>query len=127
MKRTMNRRGLLALLGRPLRRTMVPSRAEVISDGQVRPESPDLCEGGRSEAVAVVQGRRCLALTSFCTVCVEHCPVPEAIMFNQGMPSVVPDACTGCGICHQVCPAPANAILMLARRHAPRPTQLANV
>jgi Na+-translocating ferredoxin:NAD+ oxidoreductase RNF subunit RnfB len=68
------------------------------------------------ERVAIIQGRRCLALTSFCSVCVERCPVPGALKTTDGLPSVVPDVCTGCGICQQVCPAPENAVLMLPRR-----------
>lgn len=64
--------------------------------------------------VAVIQGRYCLAYqNSFCSVCSERCPEPGAIETKRGIPSVVADACTGCGICHDVCPAPKNAILML--------------
>jgi Na+-translocating ferredoxin:NAD+ oxidoreductase RNF subunit RnfB len=66
--------------------------------------------------VAVIQGRHCVALTSFCASCVERCPVPDAMQVTRGMPMVVADACTGCGICHAVCPAPVNAVLMLPRR-----------
>lgn len=66
--------------------------------------------------VAVVQGRFCLALTSFCSACVERCPVPGAMKKERGMPMVVADLCTGCGICQDVCPAPRNAVLLLERR-----------
>lgn len=66
--------------------------------------------------VAVVQGRFCIALTSFCSVCVERCPVPGAMVSQRGMPSVVPEVCTGCGICFDVCPAPRKAVLMLAKK-----------
>lgn len=69
--------------------------------------------------VAVIQGRFCLAYRSFCSVCVERCPVPGAITVERGIPSVNAAACTGCGICAQVCPAPRNAILQTPRR----PTQ----
>lgn len=72
------------------------------------------------QQVAIVQGRHCLALTSFCAACVERCPVPGAMEVSRGMPMVNPDLCTGCGICQQVCPAPVNAVLVLPRR--PRPT-----
>jgi Na+-translocating ferredoxin:NAD+ oxidoreductase RNF subunit RnfB len=68
------------------------------------------------EQVAVIQGRRCVALTSFCAACAERCPVPGAMQVVNGMASVVPEACTGCGICQQVCPAPTNAVLLLPRR-----------
>ena len=70
--------------------------------------------------VAVIQGRFCLAYTSFCTVCVERCPVPNAMKVEKGIPMVVADACTGCGVCHDVCPAPTNAVLVLPRRRIPR-------
>lgn len=63
--------------------------------------------------VAVIQGRFCVALTSFCAVCVERCPVPGALQITRGMPSVVADKCTGCGVCFEVCPAPRKAVLML--------------
>jgi Pyruvate/2-oxoacid:ferredoxin oxidoreductase delta subunit len=70
----------------------------------------------RPSLTAIVQGRLCLSLTSFCSVCVERCPVPGAISTERGLPMVSADACTGCGICHEVCPAPRKAILMLPRR-----------
>lgn len=63
--------------------------------------------------MAVIQGRFCVALTSFCAVCVERCPVPGALQVTRGMPSVVADKCTGCGVCFDVCPAPRKAVLML--------------
>ncbi|MBK8040780.1 MAG: 4Fe-4S binding protein [Verrucomicrobiaceae bacterium] len=74
--------------------------------------------------VAIVQGRFCIALTSFCSACVERCPVSGAMKKERGMPMVVADICTGCGICHDVCPAPRNAVLMLPRRPSltPQPT-----
>ena len=75
----------------------------------------------QGEVVAVIQGRHCLALTSFCAACVERCPVPGAMQVTRGMPAVVADVCTGCGICQNVCPAPTNAVLLLPRRK-PAPT-----
>jgi Pyruvate/2-oxoacid:ferredoxin oxidoreductase delta subunit len=78
--------------------------------------------------VAVIQGRHCLSYQkSFCSACYERCPVPGAIEMRQGVPSVVPDACTGCGVCHEVCPAPRNAVLLiLARRGAVDSTDARN-
>ncbi|MDQ8202415.1 4Fe-4S binding protein [Pelagicoccus sp. SDUM812003] len=65
------------------------------------------------DRVAIVQGRFCLAYQhSFCSVCVERCPEPGAMISERGIPRVVADACTGCGVCSQVCPAPRNAILL---------------
>lgn len=66
--------------------------------------------------VAIIQGRHCLAGTSFCSVCYEKCPEPGAIEMTDGIPMVIPEKCTGCGDCHDVCPAPTNAILMFNRR-----------
>ena len=48
-----------------------------------------------------------------CSVCMEQCPELGAIVLDKGMPSVVSDKCTGCGICHYACPAPTNAIAMM--------------
>jgi Pyruvate/2-oxoacid:ferredoxin oxidoreductase delta subunit len=42
--------------------------------------------------------------------------VPGAMSRDRGLPLVNADVCTGCGICHDVCPAPRNAVLMLPRR-----------
>lgn len=127
MKSALNRRGLFALLGRPLQRSVEPSRVEpsnlrakFMLHMQHEPGQGRHGEAAPTEAVAVIQGRRCIALTSFCAACVERCPVPGAMQVANGMPSVVPDVCTGCGICHAVCPAPTNAVLMLPRRGTPR-------
>lgn len=71
----------------------------------------------RTNQVAVIQGRFCLAYQgSFCSVCYERCPVPNALQLNEGMPRVVLETCTGCGVCHEVCPAPQNAVLITERR-----------
>ena len=50
-----------------------------------------------------------------CTTCSERCPVEGAIRLTGNRPQVVPDACTGCGICHYVCPAPRNAVLIMPK------------
>lgn len=50
---------------------------------------------------------------STCTTCSERCPVEGAIVLTNHRPQVVPDRCTGCGICVHVCPAPQHAILLL--------------
>ena len=66
--------------------------------------------------VAVIQGRFCLAYQrSFCSTCSERCPEEGAIVVEMGIPRIVADACTGCGICHSVCPAPRNAILIMKK------------
>ena len=74
------------------------------------------------EAVAVIAGRFCLAYQrSFCSTCYERCPEEGAIVMRDGAPMVVPDRCTGCRVCQDVCPAPTNAVRMIARPAAARP------
>jgi len=74
---------------------------------------PGVLRAGRplKMGTAWIDRMNCLAWSgSFCTVCSERCPVPGAISLEQGRPSVVESVCTGCGVCHGVCPAPVNAI-----------------
>ncbi|MBA4150236.1 MAG: 4Fe-4S binding protein [Verrucomicrobia bacterium] len=67
--------------------------------------------------VAIVQGRFCLAYQkSFCSTCIERCPVEGAITLRDNYPMVNAELCNGCGICHELCPAPRNAILMMPKR-----------
>jgi len=80
--------------------------------------------------LALILDRFCLAWQgSFCSVCSERCPVEGAITVEQGKPRVNPDSCTGCQICHDVCPAPKNAVFLVDRKprpgmidHSPEPT-----
>ncbi|NPC77798.1 4Fe-4S binding protein [Pyxidicoccus fallax] len=61
-------------------------------------------------ATVRVRTQLCLAWQgSFCTTCVERCPVEGAILVEAGRPTVVPERCDGCGTCVRVCPAPLNA------------------
>lgn len=63
---------------------------------------------------ARIQPIDCLAhQNGTCSSCSERCPVPGAIVLDQGRPRVVDALCTGCGVCHHVCPAPRNAVIML--------------
>lgn len=48
-----------------------------------------------------------------CSACVERCPVEGAMTWENGRPVVNPGACTGCGVCQYVCPAPRNAVMIL--------------
>jgi len=49
-----------------------------------------------------------------CSACVERCPYTgTAILADaDGRPWVDAEACTGCGLCHPVCPAESNAIVI---------------
>ncbi|MGB7326734.1 MAG: 4Fe-4S dicluster domain-containing protein [Rubripirellula sp.] len=63
---------------------------------------------------ALVTQHLCLAHHgTTCTVCSERCPVAGAITVTDGKPTVNEEACTGCGVCRYVCPAPENAILLM--------------
>lgn len=75
--------------------------------------------------VPVVLESACLATRSFCSVCVERCPRPGAIVVAQGRPRVVPEACDGCGRCVAACPAPVLAFALVAR--SPRPEEVPDV
>ena len=114
----MSRRGLFSFLGRSLRQTAETGKSS--ADSGVRTLASGQPAGAPKDRVAVIQGRFCLAYTSFCTVCAERCPVPGAMKVEKGVPMVVPEACTGCGVCHGVCPAPTNAVLVIPRRRTPR-------
>ena len=67
--------------------------------------------------LALILDRFCLAWQgSVCTVCSERCPVEGAITTKHGKPRVNPDLCTGCKLCQDVCPAPKNAVFLVARK-----------
>ncbi len=68
----------------------------------------------RKMGVAWIQPMACLAHAgTFCTVCAERCPVKGAITLSAGKPTIHADVCTGCGVCHVVCPAPVNAVVVM--------------
>jgi len=76
---------------------------------------------------ASIDKQSCMAHQgSFCTVCSEHCPVPGAITTEAGKPTIHASACTGCGVCQYVCPAPQKAILVIPIRSRPTPGELNN-
>ena len=59
--------------------------------------------------------QRCLATTSMCSTCVEHCRVEGAMRMVAGLPQVDAANCTGCGDCLRVCPAPVMAFTLRPR------------
>jgi ferredoxin len=82
-----------------------------------RTENQAIPESKETPPLALILDRFCLAWQgSFCSVCSERCPVDGAITIEQGKPRVNPDFCTGCKICHDVCPAPKNAVFLVARK-----------
>jgi len=96
-----------ALLGRS-KDEAVQKSVELETDN--KPQEP-------IDQVALILDKFCLAYQgSFCSVCSEHCPEEGAILVTQGKPRVVPDACTGCQKCQEVCPAPKNAVFLVATK-----------
>ncbi|WP_433926203.1 4Fe-4S binding protein [Sorangium cellulosum] len=57
----------------------------------------------------------CIALESFCSVCVERCPAEGALVMELGRPKLDEGRCTGCGRCVEVCPAPVRAFSVVPR------------
>ncbi len=46
-----------------------------------------------------------------CDICYSRCPFPdEAIKMERGKPVILPDVCTGCGLCAYVCVSTPSAI-----------------
>ena len=105
----MSRRGLFRALVKPLSRHLeaeTPESSAPTELSEEPQESPPM--------QAVIQGRFCLAYQGgICFTCSERCPVPGAITTKRGIPTVHADICTGCRVCHDLCPAPRNAILMV--------------
>jgi ferredoxin len=97
------------------------------SDATTKVRGPDLAahppwvsrppagQAPRLDGVPRVRPHTCLAFTSICSVCAERCPEPGAIVVEQGRPRVVEQACTGCGECIRVCPAPVNGFQIVPR------------
>lgn len=97
------------------RRTPPPAPAPPPAEAPPAPPA-----AGESPPLALILDRFCLAWQgSFCSVCSERCPEPGAITTERGKPRINSDLCTGCRICHEVCPAPKNAVFVVPR--APRP------
>jgi len=88
-----------------------------------KPAGADASLAGDTPAkpqVAVISGRNCLAYQrSFCSSCVERCPVEGAITSQQGLPRVNPEACIGCLVCFEVFTAPTKAIIFVPARSTP--------
>ena len=82
--------------------------------------------------VAYIDKNRCIPwdINSNCTVCEEHCPVGDKAIQLDGRvrtdengnslellrPYIIPELCTGCGICERVCPVPGLAAVRVFRR-----------
>jgi len=57
---------------------------------------------------AVIELTVCTAFQgSGCRVCYDVCPIQDdAIQLTEGLPQIMPDHCTGCGVCVYECPTP---------------------
>lgn len=106
---------------------LVAARAPDTQDPKKNPEALAPADKPTYKiGVALLQQYNCLAYNhSFCTVCAERCPHEGAIELDQGKPRIVAENCTGCGICHSVCPAPMNAIMIMPNPNRP-PAQRAD-
>ncbi len=67
---------------------------------------------------AIIEITECTAFQgSGCKVCYEVCPIKnEAILLIEGLPQIVPEACTGCGVCVFTCPT-SGAISIRSERN----------
>lgn len=84
------------------------------------PEGVLVLEGAGAMGSARIQAHDCLnALGTQCSVCLERCPIEGALQLQAGKVTVHVSLCTGCGICHHVCPAPNNAVIILPARERP--------
>ncbi len=109
-KAGVSRRGLFSIFARPAQPVVRPAPPPAPMPPSEPVQAPD------PGVVAVIQGRFCIAYHAYCTMCSDRCPESGAIEVTDGIPMVVPEKCTGCRVCHEVCPAPTNAILMAPRR-----------
>lgn len=65
--------------------------------------------------LAVLVPDRCVRLHGEdCTECIDFCPIGLTAIeiATANLPMVHPDACTGCGMCEQVCPTSPKAIVV---------------
>ncbi len=86
-----------------------------VRGGDVEVETTNVGVTRETKGVVRLVPDACLAYSSFCSVCVERCPVEGAIVVELGRPRIVETTCDGCGRCVQVCPAPRPALRFVAR------------
>jgi ferredoxin-type protein NapG len=70
--------------------------------------------------IAKVMKASCLNfLGEPCSVCIDECPVAGAIDMHNEIPRVRADACTGCGVCANKCPATPRALAIIPIKTRP--------
>ena len=80
---------------------------------RTEPAAPAPARSPVGARVPEIVAGHCLASGSFCSVCVERCPRPGAIVVETGRPRIVAAACDGCGRCIAAGPAPVLAIRLV--------------
>ncbi len=89
------------------------------------PDTADFNAAPHDDQVAVGYNEQCLAKNSGCFACMERCEF-DAIKRIPGVGiRINSQLCTGCGICHYVCPVTPKAVRMQARvtMHTPSAIQ----
>lgn len=75
--------------------------AEVCPTGAIESFDKETAKAGLAELT-----ESCIALrTGACRVCHEKCPYDAITLNAQNVPVIHADACNGCGLCEEVCPA----------------------
>ena len=82
------------------------------------PEDALLASANMKMGTAQLIHNRCFAYNGqICDYCYTQCPGKDkSIIMNDGKPVVIENACTGCGICEYLCPAPGKAIMILPEK-----------
>ena len=89
--------------------TVSPSPAT--SPPQAAPAGPAAASPDAKPVPPRIVPSACLAYRgTLCSTCVERCPLPGAVLVEQGRPRIDPQVCDGCGVCVGLCPAPVPAI-----------------
>jgi len=95
--------------------TDIPCAPACPENALIKPESPERIRIG----IARVNPTTCVTFKGqICDLCFKACPYPHsALMMIGGRPLVGSGACTGCGLCEQVCPVRPRAIAVIPERH----------
>jgi ferredoxin-type protein NapG len=78
---------------------------------------PETEEGGQQPlprmAMATINKETCLPYHGpECGACAPVCPVPNAMTWHREKPEIVPELCTGCGLCREACILEEKAVII---------------